>query len=750
MINSLNVEKVTEPQFLSRVKSIVERGKMGSFIDISSFLNYEMCAYAENGALNESETVKYGLLIAESSSKQFFSSPMAVSHAIQALRVRALGSINISGIRIVNDDVYHQIIEERQTLNAAKGDKLRSLISMAQEADTSDIHLYLTPDHAKIQFRIQGRLWTYYDSYARVDMDIILRELFFSTSSSGYSNTRFEFDKTLDFKSSVMSLNGDYTVNIRYHHSACDKGRVDVTMRLAPVKNTAVTHENKPLETFGYLRDQAKIIDTATLAINGMVTLAGVTGSGKTTTIINQLIYKYKMRNGQIKLVSIEDPVEAILPFMRSKDINATRVTKAIDEKRQPTDTEKLTTAIKDIGREDCDGVLLGEIRTAEAAIAGVNLADTGQHIMTTIHTRNNLGVYEKLLNLGCPKDIIFKPDFFAALVYQELVQRLCNDCKLTIEEAINYSNYGHKMWVNPSNGRVSTEKNHVVNGQSGFTFIDDFGHELFFSLDHGFYTEPDVPAKLEQRLKVNGDIIVDSELISELKISDNGYIVTPDGSFVLIFPVHQRGYTGAYNEEGRPILTKSLLNVIDQRLSKFKSKLRLRDPRAHHPNSSSDFEPMGCKTCESGRKSLTQPNSNKINVGYRGLSKPGQTVAAEVLQPTSKLLNILSTSLSSGIEYYSTLYRLEGRHTVDGLTSTEHAFHKVLKGEVCIDFFNEKYDLSKFLDNCSDIEDQINLDLKKMNIVINNGNGFQMLDYLDDVNLLTKWQKEYRSQLAG
>lgn len=757
MFDIKNVRRINESQFISRVKSIPEKSKMGSFIDLSTMFDYEMFAFAENNqSVNDVDAVRYGLLVAESSADKLFSSNMGVAHAIQALRQRSHGSQNIAGIWIASDGLYHQILEERHTTNKGKGDKLRGILSLAHEAGASDMHLFLTDDHARVKFRIQGKLWTYFDTYPRSDMNEIVRELFYAPSSTGFTATQFDFSKTLDFHGSVLNLNADHTINVRYHHSPCDKGYVDVTMRLAAVSNTTQIREHHELESFGYLSHQARVINIASLALDGLLAMSGVTGSGKTTTIINQLIYKYRARNSQIKISSIEDPVESQLPFLISKDINSTRPPKAAEEGRKATDEEKLAEAIKDLGREDCDGVLLGEIRTKEAAIASVNLVDTGQHIMTTIHARNCIGVLEKLLNLDCPRDIIFKPNFFAAIVYQELVQKLCDDCKLTIEEAQNYKHYALMLKVPKGSNQVYIVRNDT--DAAPVQALDGRERGLLFSEDNGFITDTGELPMLRGRLAAANGQLIDTKgnlegatasNVSQLNLNPQGVIVGPDNRPISLFPVNQNGSTCAYNEEGRPILKDDLLSIIDKKLERYKNQLRLRDPRTHHVESSIEFEPEGCPSCKAGRRTLIQPNSNKINVGYRGLGKRGQTVAAEVLKPTNKLLNTLNNNLNDGIEYYQTLFRLDGRHHCDGLTSTEHTFHKVLQGEVCIDFFHQKYDLETFLEQCSTIEDQINMQLNRLHISINEGRGFQMLEYLNDIDILLKWQSEYRNCLS-
>ena len=760
MFDLKRIDKVNEPQFISKVKAISQKGKMGSFIDFSSMFGYEMFAFAENTTLqNDSgEAVKYGVMVHEDAAEKLFDSPMAVAHTLQALRKKSIGSDNIAGVWISSNDVYKQILAERRTANAVKGDKLRVLISTAQEASASDVHIVLTPDHAFIQFRIQSKLFTYYDSFPRSDMNYILREMFNAPTSGGHTNSRFDFEGSLDFQASVMNLNADYTINVRYHHSKLDKGRVDVTMRLAPIKNGANTREHRPLIYSGFLTDQSRLIDEATLAPDGMLVLSGVTGSGKTTTIINQLIFKYVSNNSQIKLVTIEDPNETQLPFLRSKDINATRPPIAIQQSRKATDEEKLEQAIKDLGREDPDGVLLGEIRAQVAAIAAVHLVDTGQHIMTTIHTRNCLGVFEKLLNLGCPADIILKPEFFAALVYQELVQSLCNTCKLTISEAENYSHYGIELQVSPENSEIYVS-NQSRKSNSISQVVDDNGSSLFFSESKGIYSENGNTVSLNGRLKTHSGMYIDQHGCGEDEINpiESRLILNPDRVIlghdmkpILLFPVHRNEYPGVYNEEGRKLVSKKLIDVINRKLPHYKNQFRFRDPKSSHVKSSKEYEPIGCPDCESGRKEILQPNSNKIDVGLRGLSTPALTIAAEVLKPTSKLLNHLSNSLNSGIEYYSSLYRLEGRHTCDGLTSKEHYFSKALKGEVCLSQFNSKYPLESFLEYCEEIEDKINMQLASKKISINNGKGFKMLEYLNDISILKVWQKEYRKAVTN
>ena len=144
----------------------------------------------------------------------------------------------------------------------------------------------------------------------------------------------------------------------------------------------------------------------------GLVLITGPTGSGKTTTVYSMLeTFKGKDCN----IVSIEDPVEFSLPFVRQ--IN-------VDEKHDLT----LTSGLRTLLRMDPDIVFVGEIRDPEAAHIALRAASSGRFVFSSLHTRDVASTVTVLRDLGA-SDYSLASNL-VGLVNQRLVRRLCTKCR--------------------------------------------------------------------------------------------------------------------------------------------------------------------------------------------------------------------------------------------------------------------------------------------------------------------------------
>lgn len=123
----------------------------------------------------------------------------------------------------------------------------------------------------------------------------------------------------------------------------------------------------------------------------GMVILAGVTGSGKSTTIASMLDYI----NGreQLHILTIEDPIEFV--FEDKKSI--------VNQREVGLDVCDWHTALKHAVREDPDIILVGEMRDADTFEAGIHAAETGHVVFGTIHASTAASTIGRILDLFPP-----------------------------------------------------------------------------------------------------------------------------------------------------------------------------------------------------------------------------------------------------------------------------------------------------------------------------------------------------------
>ncbi|HAV32865.1 MAG TPA: twitching motility protein PilT [Planctomycetaceae bacterium] len=120
----------------------------------------------------------------------------------------------------------------------------------------------------------------------------------------------------------------------------------------------------------------------------GMVLLAGVTGSGKSTTIASML--DWINRNMNKHILTIEDPIEFI--YTSDKCL--------INQREIGQDVIDFHIAMKHAVREDPDIMLVGEMRDRETFETAIHAAETGHLVFGTIHAPGAPGTISRILDL--------------------------------------------------------------------------------------------------------------------------------------------------------------------------------------------------------------------------------------------------------------------------------------------------------------------------------------------------------------
>jgi twitching motility protein PilT len=120
----------------------------------------------------------------------------------------------------------------------------------------------------------------------------------------------------------------------------------------------------------------------------GMIILAGVTGSGKSTTIAAMLDYINERE--RVHILTIEDPIEYL--FTDKKAV--------INQREIGLDVTDWHTALKHAVRQDPDVILVGEMRDRETFEAGINAAETGHLVFGTIHASTAPSTVGRILDL--------------------------------------------------------------------------------------------------------------------------------------------------------------------------------------------------------------------------------------------------------------------------------------------------------------------------------------------------------------
>ena len=120
----------------------------------------------------------------------------------------------------------------------------------------------------------------------------------------------------------------------------------------------------------------------------GMVLLAGVTGSGKSTTIGSMLNYINSLYRKHI--LTLEDPIEFV--YTEDKCL--------INQREIGMDVKDFEIGMKHAVREDPDIILVGEMRDQETFLTAIHAAETGHLVFGTIHASSAPTTIGRILDL--------------------------------------------------------------------------------------------------------------------------------------------------------------------------------------------------------------------------------------------------------------------------------------------------------------------------------------------------------------
>jgi type IV pilus assembly protein PilB len=143
----------------------------------------------------------------------------------------------------------------------------------------------------------------------------------------------------------------------------------------------------------------------------GLLLISGPTGSGKTSTLYSAL---NELNRPDVKIVTIEDPVEYNLPGVSQVHVN-------------PQIGLTFSVGLRSILRQDPNIVMVGEVRDTETAEIVVRASLTGHLVLSTIHTNNALSAIHRLNDMGIDRYLIAPA--LSCVVAQRLVRKVCVSC---------------------------------------------------------------------------------------------------------------------------------------------------------------------------------------------------------------------------------------------------------------------------------------------------------------------------------
>ena len=166
-------------------------------------------------------------------------------------------------------------------------------------------------------------------------------------------------------------------IRLRVNISLSDEVPI-ITMRL--IKNELPSYESLGVPD---------IVRRMTYQPQGLILVTGKTNSGKTTTL-NALI-NYINENQNKKILTLENPVE-----YKHHSKKSLIVQKEVGRGR---DSLTFSDGVKNSLREDCDILVIGEIRDRETMEAAIETAESGHLVIGTLHTKSCAETIDRMVN---------------------------------------------------------------------------------------------------------------------------------------------------------------------------------------------------------------------------------------------------------------------------------------------------------------------------------------------------------------
>jgi twitching motility protein PilT len=158
------------------------------------------------------------------------------------------------------------------------------------------------------------------------------------------------------------------------------------------------------------------VLGTVAAAERGMILVTGVTGSGKSSTMAAMI--DYINRTQQKHVVTLENPIEFL-----HRDVNC-----SVTQREIGTDTESFRSGLRAALRQDPDVILIGEMRDAETIDTAMKAAETGQLLVSTLHTPDATTTISRIIAMFPPEEQsvvrVRLADALHAVVSQRLLRR--------------------------------------------------------------------------------------------------------------------------------------------------------------------------------------------------------------------------------------------------------------------------------------------------------------------------------------
>lgn len=320
---------------------------------------------------------------------------MEIEKDLEQLSLKIMRNLQLQG--------KHNILQGYRNKSPV-ADFIDCLLENAYKLQASDIHLEPQEKYLQIRYRIDGKLILIYKA---------------SNKNSNFLISYLKLISNLDIAEKRLPQDGKFifsaqNIDIRISTIPVLFGE-KVVLRLLGNKENLLN-----LNQMGFSKMNLKYFKDMISASSGLIVITGPVNSGKSTLLYASLNYLNRL---DTNIITIEDPVELNLDGINQMQVN------------QKAGMD-FAVALRASLRQDPDIVMIGEIRDEVVAKQAITTALTGHLVLTTLHTKNALGVPARLIDLGVSP--VMLSIALLGMTSQRLVRKICPKCKVSYKPSEN------------------------------------------------------------------------------------------------------------------------------------------------------------------------------------------------------------------------------------------------------------------------------------------------------------------------
>ena len=320
---------------------------------------------------------------------------MEIEKDLEQLSLKIMRNLQLQG--------KHNILQGYRNKSPV-ADFIDCLLENAYKLQASDIHLEPQEKYLQIRLRIDGKLVLIYKA---------------SNQISNFLISYLKLISNLDIAEKRLPQDGKFifsaqNIDIRISTIPVLFGE-KVVLRLLGNKENLLN-----LNQMGFSKMNLKYFKDMISASSGLIVITGPVNSGKSTLLYASLNYLNRL---DTNIITIEDPVELNLEGINQMQVN------------QKAGMD-YAVALRASLRQDPDIVMIGEIRDEMVAKQAITTSLTGHLVLTTLHTKNALGVPARLIDLGVSP--VMLSIALLGMTSQRLVRKICPKCKISYKPSEN------------------------------------------------------------------------------------------------------------------------------------------------------------------------------------------------------------------------------------------------------------------------------------------------------------------------